>query len=64
MCGVVNGLPLCDLARSSRPIKKSRAIILAIVPAFVSFVFVTVLVTWQCKKKKPKAEIANEVLEL
>ena len=64
MCGAVKGLRPCDLARSSRPIKKSRAILLAIVPAFVSFVFVIVLVTWQCNKKKPKAETANEVLEL
>ncbi|KAF7092528.1 LOW QUALITY PROTEIN: hypothetical protein CFC21_095005 [Triticum aestivum] len=61
LCGVVKGLPPCDLPPSSKQGKRSRSILLAIVPVVVSFVFVTSLITWQCKKKKPKAVTANEV---
>ncbi|VAI00449.1 unnamed protein product [Triticum turgidum subsp. durum] len=61
LCGVVKGLPTCDLPRSSEQGKKSGAILLAIIPIVVSFVFITAVVTWQCKKKKPRTETANEV---
>ena len=61
LCGVVKGLPTCDLPRSSEQGKKSGAILLAIIPIVVSFVFMTAVVTWQCKKKKPRTETANEV---
>ncbi|KAM0884736.1 hypothetical protein ACQ4PT_030799 [Festuca glaucescens] len=62
LCGVVKGLPPCDLPRSSGPKRNSRAIWLAVIPIVVSFVFATALVTWKCKKKnKAKAETVNEV---
>ncbi|VAH99920.1 unnamed protein product [Triticum turgidum subsp. durum] len=61
LCGVVKGLPPCDLPPSSKQGKNSRAILLAIVPTIISFVFLTTLVAWQCKKKKPQAETANRV---
>uniref|UniRef100_A0A8R7QX74 non-specific serine/threonine protein kinase n=1 Tax=Triticum urartu TaxID=4572 RepID=A0A8R7QX74_TRIUA len=61
LCGVVKGLPPCDLPRSSGHGKKFGAILLAIIPVVVSFGFITALATWQCRKKKPKPEIANVV---
>ncbi|XP_048546618.1 MDIS1-interacting receptor like kinase 2-like [Triticum urartu] len=61
LCGVVKGLTPCDLPRSSGHGKKSGAILLAIIPVVLSFGFITALATWQCRKKKPKAEIANVV---
>lgn len=60
LCGVVKSLPPCDLTRSSGLEKKSRAILLAIIPATIFLLSIMVLVTWQCKKKKSKAESANE----
>lgn len=57
----MKGLPTCDLPRSSEQGKKSGAILQAIIPIVVSFVFITTVVTWQCKKKKPRTETANEV---
>jgi Leucine-rich repeat (LRR) protein/tRNA A-37 threonylcarbamoyl transferase component Bud32 len=61
LCGVVKGLPPCDLPQSSGQKRHSRAILLAVIPIVVSFVFATALVTWKCKKKnKAKAETVNE----
>ncbi|KAM3196918.1 hypothetical protein ACQJBY_072547 [Aegilops geniculata] len=61
LCGVVKGLPPCDLPQGSGQEKKYHAALLATIPAIIAFVFVTTVVTWQCKKKKPTAETANEV---
>jgi len=61
LCGVVKSLPPCDLPQSSGQEKKPRAILLAIIPVVVSFMFVIALVTWQCKKNKSKAESATEL---
>ncbi|VAH99140.1 unnamed protein product [Triticum turgidum subsp. durum] len=56
LCGVVKGLPPCDLPRSSERGKNSGAILLSIIAYIASFVFVIALVTWQCKKKKIKTK--------
>ncbi|KAF7068001.1 hypothetical protein CFC21_073801 [Triticum aestivum] len=61
LCGVVRGLPPCDLTESGGRKKKPRAILLAIIPVVVSFLFITALLTLQCKRRKPKVECANEL---
>ncbi|KAF7105568.1 hypothetical protein CFC21_106359 [Triticum aestivum] len=62
LCGVVKGLPPCDLPRSSKQGKKSGASLLVIIPVVISFVFViTLVITWHCKRKKNKIETTNEV---
>ena len=61
LCGEVKGLPSCDISRSGGQEKNSKAILQAIIPAIVSFVFITALIAWQCKRKKSNAESANEV---
>ncbi|XBI84533.1 hypothetical protein VPH35_092825 [Triticum aestivum] len=59
LCGVVKGLPPCDLNQNGGRKKKPRAILLAIIPV-VSFLFTMLLVTLQCKRKS-KVECANEL---
>jgi hypothetical protein len=59
LCGEVKSLPLCDHTQSYRQEKKMRAILLAIIPATICFLFITALATWKCKKKKSKAESAK-----
>ncbi|XBI77538.1 hypothetical protein VPH35_070622 [Triticum aestivum] len=61
LCGVVKGLPTCDLPRSSKQGKKFDASLLVIIPVVISFVFVITLVTWHCKRKKNEIETSNEV---
>uniref|UniRef100_A0A453QFP6 non-specific serine/threonine protein kinase n=1 Tax=Aegilops tauschii subsp. strangulata TaxID=200361 RepID=A0A453QFP6_AEGTS len=48
------------LPQSSEQGKKSGAILLSIIAAIASFVFVIALVTWQCKKKKTKTTVPDE----
>lgn len=60
LCGATKGLPPCDLTGSGRQEKKSRASLLAIIPATLAFVLIATLVKLQCKKEKFKAEGANE----
>ncbi|KAM0912534.1 hypothetical protein ACQ4PT_012741 [Festuca glaucescens] len=59
LCGDVKSLPPCDHTQSYRQKKKTRAILLAIIPPTVSFLFIAALATWICKKKKSKAESAK-----
>ncbi|XBI84530.1 hypothetical protein VPH35_092822 [Triticum aestivum] len=61
LCGVVKGLPPCDLTESGGRKKKPRAILLAIIPVVVSFQFIMALVSLQCKRRKRKVECANEL---
>uniref|UniRef100_A0A8I6XLE4 non-specific serine/threonine protein kinase n=1 Tax=Hordeum vulgare subsp. vulgare TaxID=112509 RepID=A0A8I6XLE4_HORVV len=61
LCGVVKGLPPCDLNQSGERKKKPRAILLAIIPVVVSFLSIMALVTLQCRRKKSKVECANEL---
>ncbi|KAI4991535.1 hypothetical protein ZWY2020_039921 [Hordeum vulgare] len=56
LCGDVKSLPPCDHTPSNRKGRKSRAILLATIPATVTFMFITAIAIWQCKRKKSKAE--------
>ncbi|KAM0838840.1 hypothetical protein ACQ4PT_060708 [Festuca glaucescens] len=61
LCGVVKGLPSCELTRSHGQKKKSKVVVLAIIPAVVSFVLIMAVVTiLQCKKKKSTTGSENE----
>ncbi|XP_044396443.1 MDIS1-interacting receptor like kinase 2 [Triticum aestivum] len=60
LCGDgVKSLSPCDHTSSYQKGRKSRAILLATIPATVTFLLITALATWQCKRKKSKAESAK-----
>ncbi|KAM0917444.1 hypothetical protein ACQ4PT_009514 [Festuca glaucescens] len=61
LCGLLRGLPPCDLTQGGQQGKRSKGILLAIVLTVVSFVLIAALVTVQCKKKKSKAESVNNM---
>ncbi|XP_051186165.1 uncharacterized protein [Lolium perenne] len=60
LCGLVRGLPPCDLTQGGQQGKRSRGTLIAIVTV-VSFVLIMALVTLPCIKKKPKAESVNNM---
>jgi hypothetical protein len=60
LCGVVKGLPSCEITRSHGPKHKSKVVLLAIIPAVV--VLVAAVVTMlQCKRKKSSEISENEM---
>jgi serine/threonine protein kinase len=60
LCGVVKGLPSCEITRSHGPKHKSKVFLLAIIPAVV--VLVAAVVTMlQCKRKKSSEISENEM---
>ncbi|CAM0948845.1 unnamed protein product [Alopecurus aequalis] len=61
LCGVVKGLPSCEITRSHEQKKKSKVVMLAIISAIVSFVLImAVLTILQCKREKSSARSENE----
>ncbi|KAM0876600.1 hypothetical protein ACQ4PT_036068 [Festuca glaucescens] len=60
LCGAVKGLPSCELTQSHGEKKKSKILLLAIIPAVVSFVLITAVVTILQYKKKKSTGSENE----
>jgi serine/threonine protein kinase len=62
LCGVVKDLPSCEITRRHGQENKSGVMLLAIIPAIVSFVIIMAVVTiFQSKRKKYSARSENEV---
>ncbi|XP_052143034.1 probable leucine-rich repeat receptor-like protein kinase At1g35710 [Oryza glaberrima] len=63
LCGTIKTLPPCNLAQTGSRGRKFKPILLGIIAAVagISVMFITTLMTWQCRQKKSEDQSENGV---